>query len=192
MSALIAIVAGGASRRMGSDKASQVIGSRTMLEAVAMAAAPAGEVIVVGGEHGGEWPLLQDARPGRKGPIAGLEAALDHAAGRDVALVAVDQPFLRTETLQHLLATDGDAVVPVDDGWEQTTCAVYRPPCLAVARTILDSDTDLSLRSLVAAVDARRVESSEWRSWGEDGRSWYSVDTHQALDEGLRRYGAPS
>jgi hypothetical protein len=32
---------------------------------------------------------------------------------------------------------------------------------------------------------------TEWRSWGEDGRSWYSVDTLVDLEAGLIRFGSP-
>jgi hypothetical protein len=37
----------------------------------------------------------------------------------------------------------------------------------------------------------RSIEEEEWRSWNEDGRSWFSVDDERALEEGLRRFGAP-
>jgi hypothetical protein len=35
------------------------------------------------------------------------------------------------------------------------------------------------------------VVEDVWRSWGEDGRSWFSADTPEAIDEGLRRFGPP-
>lgn len=174
---------------MGSDKAQVTVGKRAMLDVVAGTASAVGEVVVIGGGQGSRWRVVDDVRPGRRGPLAGLETALQHAQGRDVGLVAVDQPFLRADTLQRLFAVDGDAVVPVDEGWDQVTCAVYREPCLAMARSAFDTGGDRSLQHLVHAVDAGRVDPPVWRSWGEDGRSWYSVDTPEALEEGLRRYG---
>lgn len=189
---LIAVLAGGASTRMGTDKALVSVAGTPMLEIVAGAAEAVGEVVVVGADRSAGWAAIDDAREGRRGPVAGLEAALTYAAGRDVALVAVDQPFLRPATLRSLFGVAGDAVVPVDDGWEQVTCAVYREPCLDAARRVLDGEADHSLRRLVGAVAATRVEAEVWRSWGEDGRSWYSVDTGEALEAGLRRWGPPS
>jgi molybdopterin-guanine dinucleotide biosynthesis protein A len=190
MEPLIAVLAGGASLRMGVDKALVTVGDRTMLDLVGRAAAPVGEVVVVGSELTTEWESIADETEGRLGPVAGLVAALVRADGRDVALVAVDQPFLRPDTLRRLLGIAGDAVVPVDAEWEQVTCAVYRAPCLAPARDALAAGR--SLRHVVGAVGATRVEPAEWRSWGEDGRSWYSVDTPAALAAGLERYGAVS
>ena len=51
-----------------------------------------------------------------------------------------------------------------------------------------------SMRPLPQAVldlGCRDIAPPQWREWGEDGRSWFSVDTPQALAEGLLRYGAP-
>ena len=36
---------------------------------------------------------------------------------------------------------------------------------------------DGSLRTVVDTVATRFVGAAEWRSWGEDGRSWRSADT---------------
>jgi molybdenum cofactor guanylyltransferase len=192
MDPVIAVLAGGASARMGTDKAHVTVDGTSMLDIVAGAAASIGEVVVVGGDPPPRWAFIDDARSGRQGPLAGLESALEHAAGRDVMLIAVDQPFVRPDTLRRLLDIAGDAVVPIDGGWEQVTCAVYREPCLGAARHALESESDRSLRALVGVVDATRVDPAAWQTWGEDGRSWYSVDTPEALHEGLRRWGPRS
>ena len=82
----------------------------------------------------------------------------------------------------------GDVVTPIENGWEQVTCAVYREPFLPMVREVLDAETDLSILAILDRVDTTRVEPEEWRSWGEDGRSWFSVDTPEALQVGLSRY----
>ena len=105
-----------------------------------------------------------------------------------MVLVAVDQPFLRADTLTRLVELAGDVVLPIDDGWGQVTCAVYRKPFLPTVREALDADTDLSILAILDRVDTTRVEPDEWRSWEEDGRSWFSVDTPEALQVGLSRY----
>ena len=52
----------------------------------------------------------------------------------------------------------------------------------------LDAEADLSILTILDRVDTTTVEPEEWRSWGEDGRSWFSVDTPEALQLGLSRY----
>ncbi len=188
MKPLIAVLAGGKSSRMGTDKAEVVIKGESMLDRVVGVAASVGDAVVVGRAGSGRRDTIDDLRPGRLGPLAGLESALVHAAGRDVVLVAVDQPFLRADTLTRLVELAGDVVLPIDDGWEQVTCAVYRKPFLPAVREALDAETDLSILAILDRVDTIRVEPHEWRGWGEDGRSWFSVDTPEALRVGLSRY----
>ncbi len=188
---VVAVLAGGASRRMGRDKASVPIGGMTMLERVLDGLAGVGERIVVGGPAPDPIPEIPDLRPGRRGPLAGLEAALAWAGGRSVALVAVDQPYVRAATLGALADLPGDATVPIDQGHPQVTCAVYRPACLPVARALLEGTGRTSVRAVLDAVEVTEVTADLWRTWGEDGRSWFSIDTPSAVDEALARFGAP-
>jgi molybdopterin-guanine dinucleotide biosynthesis protein A len=188
MKPLVAVLAGGKSSRMGTDKAEVTIGGESMLERVVGVAASVGHAVIVGRGGAGSWDTIDDLRPGRLGPLAGLESALVHAAGRDVVLVGVDQPFLRAETLVRLSELAGDVVIPIENGWEQVTCAVYRKPFLPMVREALDAEADLSILTILDRVDTTTVEPEDWRSWGEDGRSWFSIDTPEALQLGLSRY----
>ncbi|MEN8234852.1 MAG: molybdenum cofactor guanylyltransferase [Actinomycetota bacterium] len=185
---IVAVLAGGDSTRMGFDKATVPFGSSTMLETVLDVAAVVGEPAIVGRTNGpGGIPAYPDLRPGSRGPLTGLETALHHHPGRTVVLLAVDHPFVRAETLEAMLAIDGDAVVPVADGWEQVTCAVYRSTFANAATETLDS----GCRSIITALrnaNTTLVEEAAWHLWGEDGRSWFSVDSLDRLEEGLRLY----
>jgi molybdopterin-guanine dinucleotide biosynthesis protein A len=174
---IVAVLAGGDSTRMGFDKAMAPIGSSTMLEIVIDAVAPVGDVVVVGRTDAtGATPAIPDRRSDARGPLTGLETVMHLYPGRTLVLVAVDHPFVRRGTLDALLALEGDVIVPIDEGWQQVTCAVYRPAFLAAATAALDH------------VDTRHVAEPEWRTWGEDGRSWFSIDSQERLEVGLRRY----
>ena len=188
MKPLVAVLAGGSSSRMGRDKALVDADGLPMLQRVIAAGQSVGDVVVVGRAPSDGLDGIPDLRVGKLGPLAGLEAALVHADGRDVILVAVDQPFVRADTLLRLHQTRGDAVVPVDGGWEQVTCAVYRKACLPIVRAALD-DGVLSILAILDRLSVTLVERDEWGSWGEDGRSWFSVDTPDALAVGLERFG---
>jgi molybdopterin-guanine dinucleotide biosynthesis protein A len=94
---------------------------------------------------------------------------------------------VRHQTLTALLSLEGDAVVPYDDGWQQVTCAVYRPAFLTAATAVLDAG-GRSIITALGLVDTRLVTEPEWREWNEDGRSWFSVDSNERLENALRRY----
>ena len=170
---------------MGRDKALIELGGRPMVAVVAAALADAGlDVVTVGGpDRVAGLPNVSDSALGA-GPMAGLLAALEFAAGRQLFLTAVDQPGLRPRTVQHLLAEpSGDAVVPLADGFPQVTCAVYRPAALPMLRDAVDARPGVAIRDALEGVDVTYVTPREWRRWGEDGGSWHSLNSPEDLAE---------
>lgn len=187
-SILGAVLAGGRSTRMGYDKADATIGDVTMLEwVVETVRAITTRVVVLGPDREGRetWPDSVHAQ----GPLAGLATALSRMEESHVLLVAVDHPFLRAETLRRMIALAGELpLVPVDDhGTRQVTCSIY-PKTIAGA-ALEEAATGGSVQSLLDRVSFRPVAPEEWQSWGEDGRSWFSVDSPESLREGIGLYG---
>ncbi len=137
---VVAVIAGGKSRRMGQDKAHLLVDGLPLLARTVFAAQTvAARVLIVGrspeaGFSGVEF--LDDAAPGL-GPLGGIATALRHAKGAAAAVLALacDMPRLTPETLQWLLdaaameeAADGVAVVNGEQ--IEPLFSVYRPPCL--------------------------------------------------------------
>ena len=189
-----AVLAGGASSRMGVDKATVEIEGRSMLDRVAASLELVADRLVVAGRSSpvSGLPGLPDPSPGRAGPLAGLAAALQEAnrlGAEAVMLIAVDQPFVRPETLGRLInGYAGQAVVPIADGVRQVTCAVY--PADWETEAMTEVETGGSIQSLLDRMPCTEVLSDEWIGWGEDGRSWFSVDDSAALAVALGRYGS--
>lgn len=169
---------------MGSDKAEVEVGGLPMVRRAGRVLEELGlDVVTAGGpDRIDGYPNYPDPDKMR-GPLAGLAAALQNSAGRPVLLVAVDQPFLRAETLRQLLSVQThDAVIPMDEGFPQVTCAVYRTTCLPAIRQLATVNPEASIRDLLDNVNARYVEADEWTAWGEDGSSWRSIDTPEDLE----------
>ena len=173
---------------MGVDKAEVTVEGIAMLDRVANALAQqVDEVLVVGGDRPGAIP----DPPGISGPLAGLAAGLSHTDGADaVFLCAVDHPYLQPETVRRLLNRyeRTKAIVPVAAGIPQVLCAVY-PPIWA-EQAEFEGVEGGSLQSLIERLGFTGIDSGEWESWGEDGRSWFSVDSPTKLEEAIRRFGA--
>lgn len=174
---------------MGRDKADVLIDGRSMLERVLSALEPSVDhVVVLGPDRDGFecWPDSVHAA----GPLAGVATALKRMESSHVLVVAVDHAFARGATLGMLAGlADGLPVVPVDEeGVRQVTCALYPKAIADLAAD--EAASGGTIQTLLDRVSFRPVAVHEWETWGEDGRSWFSVDSTEALDAGLARFGS--
>lgn len=176
------VLAGGSSRRMGTDKALLRLGGRTLIEIVVQTLLGiTSDVVVAAGQLPRPgWPrlgvpLVADRVPGR-GPAAGLDAGLRAVQAGSAVVVACDMPFLNTNLLRRLIAELGsfDAVVPVCGGRRQPLHAVYSRSCLPALDQILEAGG--SLNDLLARVRTRVLAEEEvWRI-DPDGLSCTNVN----------------
>lgn len=182
-----AILTGGRSTRMGRDKADVPLRGRPLLNWVASAlSAVTSEIVLLGPDRPG-WECWPDSVHAQ-GPLAGIATALARTDADRVLLVAVDHPFVTAGFLEHLAHIESDLpVVPVDEtGVRQVTCAVY-PKAISEAAGE-EATSGGSVQTLLDRVSFRPVAPDQWRSWGEDGRSWFSVDDRQDLEQGMREF----
>ena len=182
-----AILTGGHSSRMGRDKADVLIEGQSMLDRVAAALEPVASRIVLLGPDRDGWECWPDSVH-TEGPLAGVATALNRTEVDRVLMVAVDHPFAATSTLEHLVSIESQVpVVPVDEvGVRQVTCAIY--PVSIAAAANAEAAGGGSIQTLLDRVSFRPVTPDQWRAWGEDGRSWFSVDSDEAIDQGLAAY----
>jgi molybdopterin-guanine dinucleotide biosynthesis protein A len=163
MSDLVAaILAGGASVRMGTDKALLVRAGATLLERAAAAARGAGlAVTVVGRSQPRDWAIdgvsfIDDAHPGQ-GPMAAVLQALELAQGASVITMPCDLPNITADALRDLgeayrRSGGGLGAVLVIDGAIQPLAAVYG----AGVRELLARDWTDGERSLRRAIERER------------------------------------
>lgn len=164
------LLTGGASRRMGRDKALIEVGGRRLVDrAAAVLSAVADPVIEVGPGWSGLTAVRED--PPGSGPLAALAAgaAALRAQGHNesVLVLAVDMPRVGVELLRLLAERAGPPVtaVPRADGHPQPMCARYGPDVLAAVDERLGAGgrslRDL-LESLAASGAVAWVEPEEW------------------------------
>ena len=178
-----AVLAGGASRRMGVPKAALPFGRTTLLAHQTGRLAEIFEgVFVVAKEKpsfdAGPAQLLFDRSP-EQAAIHGLTRALEEAADR-VFLLAVDLPLITERVLRAIAArgleTSAAAVVPRADGLLQPLAAVWRRQVLPQARTRA-ARGDLSLQGLALDVGAELLPEEAWRALDPSGNSFANVNT---------------
>ena len=160
------IIAGGESRRFGTDKLDLTDGEgRTLLDVTVEGAAQVAEpVIVVGPER----PLTRDVTwvresPAGGGPCAALIAgvAAAPADATHVAVLAGDAPKGADAVPALLMVIDDGAVATVLDqaGREQPLTAVYALPHLREVLANFGDGANASVRSVLDALRPRTVIS---------------------------------
>ncbi|HEX5615830.1 MAG TPA: molybdenum cofactor guanylyltransferase [Acidimicrobiia bacterium] len=157
------LLTGGASRRLGTDKALLVRTGETLASrATRVLRAVCPHAVEVGVGH----TTLPHTReePAGGGPLAALLAGVD-ATGAEVALLlAVDLPNVDVPLLRLLADWPGAAtVVPVAGGRVQPVCARYGSDAIARARLEL-ARGERSLRAVLDAPDVELVDESVWSS----------------------------
>jgi molybdopterin-guanine dinucleotide biosynthesis protein A len=174
-----AVLAGGASRRMGAPKATLELGGRPLLEYPLAAVQGAGLEPAVVAKLDSPLPPLAVARWGEPAepihPLTGIVAALAAARGRPVLAVACDMPFVTAELLADLAARDGAVVVlPEAAGRLHPLLARWDPALLPTLRDALAREAPL--HQLAGAFDAQRVGEAELRRFGDPKRLLFNVN----------------
>ena len=175
------VLCGGASRRMGADKATLLLGGVAMARrtADALRSSGLGTVLTVGGDAAALLGVgdrhLDDAHPG-EGPLGGVATAAAAVPGAALVVVACDVPDLVPDVVDLLWAAGGAQVaVPEVDGREQWAVAVVPGPAAALAAARFEAGAR-SLRDGYGAVLVVPLD---------DGTPLADLDTPEDVDRWL-------
>ena len=144
-----AVLAGGQSRRFGSDKALAELDDRPLIAHAAAALAPHVETVAICGRAFGDYVALTDRPAPGLGPLGGLAAALRHAAnaGYDAVLsIGCDIPTLPRNLVDALLAAGAPVAARA-----MPICGLWRADDADLLDAHLASTDDRSDRDRVAA-----------------------------------------
>ena len=187
------ILTGGASSRMGRDKAALRLGGRSFVERVAVALAQITvRTSLVSSRHVEEdfgLPVFPDLHA-NCGALGGLHSALVHARAPWVAVVSCDLPFVTAELLARLasfISERTDVVAPLQpDGRIQPLCSLYaRAACLEACERLL-SNNERRPRALLAEVRTRLVEFAEISDLKGSAFFFNNVNTPEEYEEASR------
>ena len=180
-----AVLAGGASRRMGRPKAELPYGAGTLLEFQVVAAGGA----LRGGARRRQGAARVCGRAGRASSSTGCrEHAAIHGLVRALAeaddrlfVLAVDLPAIAPALLRAIaersLATDAAALVPRADGRLQPLAAVWRRSVLAAAEAEDRRRADSRCRGWRRRSGRRCSRRVAWRAFDPSGAAFTNLNT---------------
>lgn len=174
------VLVGGASSRMGRDKALiEIDGLPLALAAARSLAVVCESVSLVGDPARYEslgLPVISDQHRGA-GPLSGIEAALGSTRAEWNLIAACDMPSLDASLLRDLVhAASSDATIPqYPDGRIEPLCAVYNRRCHAIASEALAAGIR-RISDFIARLTVRYVQVT-------DPRPFLNLNTPEDLEE---------
>jgi molybdopterin-guanine dinucleotide biosynthesis protein A len=160
------LLTGGASRRMGRDKAAIVLDGLSLARRAAMTLAEACTPCVEVGPGRSDLFSLLEVPPGG-GPLAAMVAGghalrIEHGYVGPVVLLACDMPRVTSGLLGLLAgATGEESVVPEAGGRLQPLCARYTSGALEEAGVLVDQGVR-SMHELLDRIPYRRLAEVDW------------------------------
>lgn len=183
-----AVLAGGASSRMGSPKALVELAGQPLIHHALAAVEAAGLKPIVTAKPSSSLPALgcpivrEPAEP--RHPLCGILAALRAAEGRPIITVGCDMPFLTGSLLAWLASLDAPLTVCEAGGDLHPLLARYDPSLMP------DLDAALvrgdAMRATVLALDPRIVGEPELSRFGPPERLCFNVNEPADLIEAQR------
>ena len=190
----VCVQAGGASSRMGEDKALKPFLGRPLIQRVIDRLRPvADELIVTTNRPEGysflHTRLVSDLIPDR-GALGGLYTAIASATHALVAVVACDMPFASTKLIEGMsrlmVQQEADVVIAKSEGGYEPLHAVYRrETCLPAIESAINAD----LWKVIAwfpQVKVQVLTVEELKSIDPYGLAFWNVNTPEEFAEAER------
>lgn len=186
----VAVLAGGASARMGTNKA--LLRAKpdypTMIDIVVARLREADldpDILVTNSPEAFAFlgiPSVPDDFPG-SGSLGGIYTALNHVSQDRTLVVACDMPLLNPALLRHMasIPTEADALVPRwtgpgGVGHLETMHAIYSRGCLEPARARIAAGK-LKVQALLEDVSVQYLDEAEMRRFDPQLDSFRNVNT---------------
>ena len=180
------ILAGGKSRRYGSNKALVKIDGIALIERVLAVVQSLFQYVIIITNTPEEYahlklPMHEDIIKDL-GPLGGIYTGLKSIQDAAGFFVACDMPFLNSRLIRHManLGPDYDAVVPRMDWKLEALHAYYGKSCLPAIEANINSRQYQVIR-FFDQVGVRYVDEEEIRAFDPDLRSFLNVNVPQEL-----------
>lgn len=186
------VLAGGRSRRMGTNKALLPLGGKRLVDrAIDLLSPLVDDVFVVGPPE--VFPFLHvpvypdEIR--QAGPLGGILTGLRHARFEKSLVLGVDLPFLTGEVLGRVLlaagSLDSDVTIPRYHDTQETLCGVYSRRCITPIEGMLMAGHKAVLE-LLERVRIQVLEEDVFKDLLASD-PFFNINTREDYEEAKRR-----
>ena len=184
----IAIMAGGKSSRMGTDKSFVLFQGRPMIEVIQERVTGLGDELILITNKPDDYaylhlPMFGDVYPDH-GSLGGIYTAVYYATHPHTLVVACDMPWLNRPLLEYMLRLrqTADVIVPRWQQYPEPLHAIYSKTCLAPIEENLRGQR-LKITGFFGKVKVHFVEREVIARFDAGGRSFANINTPEELRE---------
>ena len=187
------ILAGGASSRMGTDKARLTLNGNTFIQHIAETLSAFSSSVTIVGQHTEDVGLrsIVDIHP-RWGALGGIHTALNDCKSDWAFVVACDLPFVTVDLCRRLstFRSHHEAVVPIQsDLVPQPLCGFYKvDPCLDQATELIASGRRRPL-DLLQNVRTKWIAFSDLEDLPDAHKFFVNINTPADYYDASRKEG---
>jgi molybdopterin-guanine dinucleotide biosynthesis protein A len=189
------VLAGGRSRRMGTNKALLPLGGKRLVDrAIDLLSPLVDDVFVVGPPE--VFPFLHvpvypdEIR--QAGPLGGILTGLRHARFEKSLVLGVDLPFLTGEVLGRVFraaeSQDVDVTIPRYHDTQETLCGVYSRRCITPIEGMLMAGH----KAILELLNRVRIQVLEEEVFKDllSSDPFFNINTREDYEEAKRRVAA--
>ncbi len=194
------ILAGGDSKRIGTDKGLIDLNGKPLIGYVIESLGPVVDEIIVVVGSAERVPVYRDAvgddvqvfpdMYDDGSPMIGLITGLTHARGDYAVVAACDMPFINSDLvdLLFLLSFELNGTLLIKpNGWVEPLPAIYKVDIGRERAVQLRNEGDLRLRKVLETLpDVARIQVERLRVIDPELRSFFDLDTRDRYDEAMR------
>ena len=182
------ILAGGKSKRMGTNKAFLEINGQRMIDQIVDIFKNTFEEVILVTNSPIEYlhldlRIVTDLVP-NKGALGGIFTGLFYASFHHIFVTACDMPFLNKGFIDYMVSKAGnfDAVVPLSSDGLEPLHAIYSKRCIRHIETQLESD-DLKITNFYPKVRVKEISHHEILSFDPKSSLFFNINTTEDLEK---------
>ncbi len=184
----LAIIAGGKSSRMGTNKAFITFDGQMLIERIIERTQNLGQqTTMLITNTPDEYthlnvPMFADVIPD-SGSLGGIYSALYHSKTTHTIVIACDMPFVSADVLRLMQthADNADVVVPTVEGYPQGLHAIYSKNCLEPIRAKIEAKR-LQVIGFYEQVRVTYLDETALETVNSDGLAFMNVNTPEELE----------
>lgn len=193
------VLAGGASSRMGTNKALLELGGVPLLvRAARLVESLLGSATVIGPpeKYAQFWPRVVADQTAGLGPVGGIVTALGISTTQWNLVVACDLPYLTPAWLRYLLSraeqSAADVVLPFSTdstgrGHPEPLCAVYHRRCLLPMQRAIQAGVR-KVTDTLQGCTVEAVEAAAWKPFDSHGCLFKNINSPEDYAEARARW----